>query len=805
MPLAALVRQLRSRLAGRPVAAAAGGGTMAPADLALLATGGVFVLLLAAHLDRAGWLTASIGELHGPAPGEAPVLLAVASPAALAVAVRRLLGLRQALAAQWRELTATRESEARFRLMADNAPAIVWLTEADGQGSYVSRRWFDLTGQADGEGEDWQDYLHPEDREAIQALKSGPMVAQRPFEIEFRLRHRDGSWRWMLEAGTPRHAEDGSFLGYVGSMIDIDGHKRAAELLRHSEARFRDVASASSDWLWETDASGRFTYLSDRYAKVLGEGAATRLGRPAAGEDGHADWHELEAAIAARRPFRDFRYRVRAADGQELHLKISGIPVVDDAGRFLGYRGTGTDITSEVKAQAEARFLAYHDPLTGLPNRVLVRERLEQDLARARRTGETVAVLCLDLDRFKEVNDLYGHSTGDALLQAVADRLRANLRASDTAARLGGDEFALLLPGMESAEAAAHVADRLVERLSEPYEGNAFDAFVGTSIGIAIFPTDALDPEDLMRCADMALYRAKTEGRGRSCLFAPEMDERLQARRQLELELKGAIARKDELFLHFQPQFDLQARQLVGFEALVRWRHPQRGFVSPGDFIPLAEETGLIVPLGAWVLRRACRDAVRWPSRLSVSVNLSAAQFKQRDLAEMIATVLEETGLEPGRLELEITETVLLQDTEATLKVLGRLKAMGVRIAMDDFGKGYSSLGYLRRFAFDKIKIDRSFVDELGRRADAGAVVDAALSLGRNLNMTATAEGVETGAQLERLREMGCEQVQGFFCGRPMTAEAVLEALADRSVGCSLGGWVELTAGNGVRGERAPA
>jgi predicted signal transduction protein with EAL and GGDEF domain len=293
-----------------------------------------------------------------------------------------------------------------------------------------------------------------------------------------------------------------------------------------------------------------------------------------------------------------------------------------------------------------------------------------------------------------------------------------------------------------------------------------------------------------MRCADIALYGAKNDGRARAHLFSPEMDEQLRTRRQLESDLRAALAVDDQLLLHYQPQFALHTQALVGFEALVRWRHPLRGVIPPGEFVPMAEDTGLIVPLGIWVLRQACEAARRWPDSLTVSVNVSALQFTQRDLPCIVAAALRETGLVPERLELEITETVLLKDTEGTLAILESLKAMGVRVAMDDFGTGYSSLGHLRRFGFDKIKIDRSFVEELDRRGDARAIVDAALSLGRNLSMTTTAEGVENLAQLERLGAMGCEQVQGFYCGRPMAAAAVLDMLADPVSGLRLSAWV---------------
>ena len=461
------------------------------------------------------------------------------------------------------------------------------------------------------------------------------------------------------------------------------------------------------------------------------------------------------------------------------------------------------DVTLYRETEAQVRHLALHDVLTGVANRCFFKQRLDSEVARAQRTGELLAVLCLDLDRFKDVNDLFGHSAGDALLKGVAARLLEGLRADDTVARLGGDEFAIILPRIGSAQAALEAADRLIEGVSQTQAEEAFEAPVGVSVGIALYPADALDAESLTRRADIALYRAKADGRGKARLFAPDMDERLREMRELQRELKSAIGQEDELVLHYQPQFNLRAKRLVGFEALVRWRHPRRGLVPPGEFVPLAEETGLILPLGDWVLRRACGDAVRWPHGLTVSVNVSAAQLKQRDLVQTFRDVLSESGLAAERLEVEITETVLLQDTETTLRTLGLLKTMGVRIAMDDFGTGYSSLGYLRRFPFDRLKIDRSFTSELGHRADADAIVAAALSLGKNLNMTATAEGVETAVQLARLGSMGCDQVQGFFCGRPMDSQTVSRALGDRRIGLDLKGWSKLAEERQTYGEAA--
>ena len=421
-------------------------------------------------------------------------------------------------------------------------------------------------------------------------------------------------------------------------------------------------------------------------------------------------------------------------------------------------------------AERRYRHIAMHDPLTGLPNRVMFRQRLSQELARARREGTHVAVLAVGLDRFKQVNDVFGHAAGDELLSAITDRLTDVTRKMDTVARLGGDEFAVVHPGLQHPEDAAHLAGRLVQAMSEPLELSEQQIASTLSIGVAVSSASVHRADDLLRCADIALYRAKAEGRSTFRFFEADMDETLRERQRLEHDLRAAIA-GDDLTLHYQPQFSVDGCTLEGFEALLRWHHATRGNVSPEDFIPLAEETGLIVGLGEWVLRRACREAAGWEGNLKVAVNLSPAQFRQEELPATVDSILRETGLPPERLELEITEGVLMSDTDTALVLLNELKALGVKISMDDFGTGYSSLSYLKRFPFDKIKIDRSFVQQLETENEDAAIVRAILAMGHSLGMAATAEGVETSEQMSYLHSEGCDQAQGFHLGRPMPAE----------------------------------
>jgi diguanylate cyclase (GGDEF)-like protein len=441
-----------------------------------------------------------------------------------------------------------------------------------------------------------------------------------------------------------------------------------------------------------------------------------------------------------------------------------------------GWVSTHEDVTERQRAEARIHHLARHDPLTDLPNRTLLKERMDEALKQVKR-GESMAVLCMDLDRFKSVNDTLGHPVGDALLRAVADRIRALTRDVDTVARFGGDEFAVIQVGTDQPQGATALAERLVEVLCSPFEIDEHQIVIGCSIGVAIAPSDGENADLLIKKADTALYRAKLDGRATYRFFEAGMDARAQARRSLELDLRKALINA-ELELHYQPLVNLDRGEVSSFEALVRWNHPARGRISPADFIPLAEETGLIVPIGEWALRQACADAATWPEHIKVAVNLSPVQFKSESLVRAVFSALTAAALAPSRLELEITETVLLQDSEATLGMLHRLRALGVRISMDDFGTGYSSLSYLRSFPFDKIKIDRSFITDIAHSDQSQAIVQAVTSLGKTLGMATTAEGVETSEQLEHLRAQGCTEVQGYFFSPAKPAREIAGLIA---------------------------
>ena len=435
-----------------------------------------------------------------------------------------------------------------------------------------------------------------------------------------------------------------------------------------------------------------------------------------------------------------------------------------------GFVATHEDVTERKRAEARIAYMAHHDALTGLPNRVLFREKIEDCLARVA-AGQDFYVFCLDLDHFKDVNDALGHPIGDKLLQTVSERLKQSIEAQDMVARLGGDEFAVVRLG-GGLDGATALAEAIIETLSAPYEIDGHQVVIGASVGIALAPQDGDDPVALLKAADLALYRAKTNGRGIYQFYEAEMDARLQARRLMELDLRNALANA-EFEVYYQPQVNLDSNTISGFEALLRWNHPERGLISPATFIPIAEEIGLIGRIGAWVLKTACAEAVKWPDHIRVAVNLSPAQFKSRALILDVTSALGASGLRSRRLELEITESVMLQDTDAVLATLHQIHELGVRISMDDFGTGYSSLSYLRKFPFDKIKIDQSFVRDLSERADSAAIVKAVAAMSASLGMDTTAEGVETIEQLERVRLEGCTEVQGYFYSRPKPASEI--------------------------------
>ncbi|BEU99654.1 putative bifunctional diguanylate cyclase/phosphodiesterase [Novosphingobium olei] len=523
-----------------------------------------------------------------------------------------------------------------------------------------------------------------------------------------------------------------------------------------------------SDWLVETDSKGHIVQPSDRLSRTTGMCPRELEGRKLVDlfERG-AERDALRRAARQMKPFRDLP--ITFAHGDDLrHWSISGCPIYASNGEHRGFRGFIRDVTDRREAENRVRYLAQHDPLTGLANRAEFHARLEQ-LMEDKPRGRKVALLFIDLDHFKAINDSMGHDAGDRVLVETGRRLVEIAGSGAVVARLGGDEFAVILPRVSGPEQALDTADAFVRGLVEPIAIEGRKVQAGASVGVAIGPDHGSEGAQLLRAADLALYDAKAHGRGTASLYHEGMQRELLERRDLEADMRVAFA-GGQFQLHYQPLHRLDTDAIAGFEALLRWHHPERGNVPPDVFIPIAEQSGLIVQIGEWVLREALAEAATWPKDLTVAVNVSAAQLRGGELLRQVVSALSTTGFDPRRLELEITETMLMEDSEAQLRLLHRLRALGVRIALDDFGTGYSSLNYLRAFPFDKIKIDRCFVTDLARNDESGAIVEAVLELAAKLNMQTIAEGVEDTEQLARLRERGCEQVQGYLFSRALPA-----------------------------------
>lgn len=550
--------------------------------------------------------------------------------------------------------------------------------------------------------------------------------------------------------------------------------------IKRSETRFRDVADASSDWIWETDAKGELQFLSSQFAISTGTSTNNVLHRPIGKLlrpiGGIKMIKKFQRDLKGQRHFRDFLCRYVDSKGPKRTLRVAGKPFFSSKGAFQGFRGTATDITAEIEAKHRIHHLALHDALTDLPNRTNLRQRVTAAVERVGEGAGKAAVLCIDLDRFKEINDTLGHSAGDLLIKGCADRLRAAVRETDTIARIGGDEFAIIQTAVDQPKGARQLCNRLLKSITRPYHLDGHEVLVTASIGVAVANSGRATPERMLQKADIALYKAKEEGRNTYRFYEPGMDAYLHQRKKIERGLRTALVR-NELELFYQPKLDIKGGRIFGAEALLRWRQPDKGIILPDEFIGIAEETGLILGLGEWVMLAACQQAARWPG-LTVSLNVSPVQFKHHDVVSMVERCLAETGVQPERIELEITEGVLMRHTEAAVSTLQELKDLGVRIVMDDFGTHYSGLSYLLSFPFDKIKIDQSFVRSVRRRRGAEAIVRAVVELGHSLDMRICAEGVETREQLDFLESEGCDEVQGFLVGEPMTVDKFEQSFA---------------------------
>ncbi len=598
------------------------------------------------------------------------------------------------------------------------------------------------------------------------------------WQHEFRVRQPDGTTRWVRGNSITLRELDGELASY-GVVRDITDTKIAETRLQESEARFRSLTDLSSDWYWEIDENFRFTNFAgyregksivtqaDSIGKTRWELGALNLS--------DEDWAAHRQVLESHQPFRDLELQRLDATGQAYWVAVSGAPIFDAKGRFRGYRGIGRDISTRKRAEDETQRLAFYDTLTGLPNRRLLMDRLAHAQVTSTRNKRYGALLFIDLDNFKDLNDTLGHDVGDMLLEQVALRLVSCLREGDTAARFGGDEFVVMLEDLsdndnDAARQAELVAEKILARLNAPYELVGRQHNSSPSIGITLFAGAVLGVDELLKRADVAMYQAKAAGRNTLRFFDPGMQAAVLARAALDADLRLGLQR-EELLLHYQPVVN-GGSQIVGYEALLRWRHPTRGMVLPGEFIPMAEQTGLILAMGEWVLRAACRQLVTWAqqpatARLSLAVNVSARQFRQSDFVATVQAVLDETGVDPQYLKLELTESVLISDVEDAIRKMGLLRRRGVRFALDDFGTGYSSLSYLKRLPLDQLKIDQGFVRDVLTDPNDAAIVRTILALAQSLDLQAVAEGVETEGQRQFLLDNGCTVFQGYLFGRP--------------------------------------
>ncbi|MDH3742792.1 MAG: EAL domain-containing protein [Hyphomicrobiales bacterium] len=692
-----------------------------------------------------------------------------------------------------------RQQNEELSFLIDAAPGVLYICKPEGDfaATFISpsvKAQLDYDpGDFTGDAGFWAGHIHPEDKEQVFA-GLGSLFERDCHTHEYRFLHADGSYHWMHDQMSLLRDSDGKPERIVGFWNDITERKKAEETLQrqNEELRKRDnqlkdqnerftaALDNMSQGLCMFDGEQRLIVCNERYGSLYG--LSIELLKPGilfrqileyriansiyAGENPEEYIQERCAAVAEGKASTKIQ---ELADGRI--IAIAHQPMPDG-----GWLATHEDITELYRIEAKMAHMAHHDALTDLPNRVLLRERIEDELKRAKR-GETFALLCLDLDQFKNVNDTLGHPAGDELLKSVGERLRSCVRETNLVARLGGDEFAVIQVGIEQRGDIAVLARRICEAINVPFNIENHEVFIDTSIGIAIAPDDGTDPDELLKKADMALFKAKAEGTGIFCFFEPELETNLKMRHALGLDLRKALL-NDELEVQYQPLIDLDENKVSGFEALLRWIHPEHGVVPPDTFIPLAEQMGLINNIGEWVLRQACVNAATWPGDLKIAANISPVQIRKLNFVQTVISALAGSGLPASRLELEITESVLLLDDEMILTKLHNLQDLGVRISMDDFGTGYSSLSYLTSFPFHKIKIDASFVSGLCEGDENAGIVQAIVGVASNLGMMTTAEGVETEGQLEILRREGCTEAQGYLFSKPMPAGEIPDFLS---------------------------
>ena len=691
----------------------------------------------------------------------------------------------QADTAKLEALDHLHKSEGQLRAYLDNISDTIWLIDTDMNMAYVSPSVTHLLGFLPEEliGRSSALVIYPDDMEIItNAMRYVMEHPGEPHTIQYRVSHRDGRWIHVESTGVNMLGNP-AINGVLVAMRDVTERKQAEAALRESENRFRIIADSAPILIWMSGIDKLYNFFNKGWLQFTGRRMEQEVGNGWS-ESVHQD--DLKAcvdtyvnAFDARHEF-CMEYRLRRYDGEYRWLMDCGVPRFDSAGMFLGYIGNCIDITERKQAEEEIKSLAFYDTLTHLPNRRLLMDRLKQALASSARSGREGALLFIDLDKFKILNDTLGHDIGDQLLQQVAQRLESCVREGDTVARLGGDEFVVMLEDLsehdlEAAAQAEAVGEKIMNTLNQPYQLAAHEHISTPSIGVTLFSDHEQNQDELLKQADIAMYQAKKAGRNILRFFDPQMQETITTRVALESDLRRAVAEQEEFQLYYQAQVDSSGR-LIGAEALLRWLHPKRGMVSPADFIPLAEETGLILPLGHWVMSTACQQLAAWATQpktaqLSMAVNVSAKQFHLPTFVEEVLTLIEHFKIDPAKLKLEITESMLLENVDDIIAKMAVLKARGINFSMDDFGTGYSSLQYLKRLPLDQIKIDQSFVRDIATDDNDKAIVHTIIAMAQGLNLNVIAEGVETLAQRQLLLDRGCTTYQGYLLGRPIPIE----------------------------------
>ncbi|WP_243652978.1 bifunctional diguanylate cyclase/phosphodiesterase [Tumebacillus sp. BK434] len=673
------------------------------------------------------------------------------------------------------------KEEQAFRSLYEHNPDAVYTLDLNGRVLASNPACLTMMGYAEQElasGTIFQTVV-PEDvdrarRHFVQAVNGNPQT------FELTVLHKAGHQMEVLVTNVPIYA-DGEVAGIFGIAKNITAQKAAERERSLSTQKYQDLLETIEAVVWEGNPETfQYLFISPQSLKILGYTPEKLISDHAFWQSKvHPDDFEMmmsycKQEVAAGRNH-EIEYRMIAADGRTVWLK-DYVTVVQENGVVTGCRGIMVDITARKLAEERLEHIAYYDVLTSLPNRTLFEDRLHLEMARSRRHSQKLAVLLLDIDRFKYINDTLGHGLGDELIRAVAERLQTCVREGDTVSRIGGDEFTLILPDLRSPQAAVAVAQMILQKMTAPFVIAQTELYATCSIGISFFPDDGTDLQALMKNAESAMYRAKERGRNSYQLYTTSMNEDAMQKLSLERYLRKALG-LDEFVLFYQPQVNVQSGEIFGVEALLRWKHPILGMVSPATFIPLAEETGLIVPIGEWVLKTACAQVKRWHAagypQLTVAVNLSARQFQQEDLVEMVERVLEETGVEPQFLELEITESVTMHNVERAIVILHELTNLGIRISLDDFGTGYSSLSYLKHFPIHTLKIDQTFVRDITTDADDAAIATSVIALAHSLNLQVVAEGVETEEHLRYLAAQGCTSMQGYHFSRPLPAPEI--------------------------------